>query len=160
MASLAIGISRKLLHPLHLKRAILDQSTDLSLSSSSSRIRESELLQTESKFLLIAKRIFLFLWISICSILVQFGFLSASNREKVAPIAAEIKSIPSRTDEKNITIKNALWNEDELLLVKQLVDGYYMRGKALLAASRPHLAKKVRTVYYPLIFPARNSLYN
>jgi hypothetical protein len=31
-------------------------------------------------------------------------------------------------------------------LLKQLADGYYMRCKAFLAASRPHRARKVRSL--------------
>jgi hypothetical protein len=142
MASLAIGISSKQLRPLLLKQEALDQSTDLSLSSSLSHTRESESLSAESTFLLIAKRVLTFLWISICSTLAQFGFLSTSNREIVTSIAAETKSNPRRSDDKNMNIKQVVKNEEEMLLV----DGYFMRGKALLAASRPQLAKKVASV--------------
>jgi hypothetical protein len=145
MASLAIGISRKQLRPLLLKQEMSDQSKDLSLSSSSSHIRESGTLLAESTFLLIAKRVLSFLRISICLILAQFGFLT-SNREKVASKAAEMKSNSRLTGEKKMNFKSAVENGDELLIAKQLVDGYFMRSKALLAASRPQLAKKVRSV--------------
>lgn len=148
---MAIGISRKMLNTLLLKQEILDQSTDLSLSaSSSSRILQSKAPETESTFLLMTKSVLHFLWISICSILARFGFLSTSNREKAATTAAKIKSVPGHTDKMKDVIKIAVINEDELLIVKQLVDGYFMRGKALLAASRPHLAKKVGAFPYLL----------
>jgi hypothetical protein len=148
MASLAIGISSKQLRPLLLKQEALDQSSDLSLSSLLSHTRESESLSAESTFLLIAKRVLTFLWISISSILARFGFPSTSNREIVASIAAETRSNPRRSEDKNMNIKYVAKNEEEMLVVKQLVDGYFMRGKALLAASRPQLAKKVASVLH------------
>ena len=147
MASLAIGISRKLLRSQIQKRGIMEDSTDLSSSlTSSSNIRGSETLQIESTFLLLAKKILVFLWTLICSIFAQFGFLPTPNREKVGEMRAAINSTPSSMEKKVRDTKNTIKNDDELLIIKQLVDGYFLRSKALLAASRPLLAKKVVSI--------------